>query len=154
MNPIIREQLLKTKAVSFYTEDNKQILKAELQNQTKLIVKQKNFSDPTEDLMLFTFKDYLIHPFEGFDFHEKFNKGRCIPLSVMQGRIIRTVGKMYYIKVKGFYMETNKCFHCLKQGNYKSVCSDCFKQLNVLDIEDITWEGYVPIKSIEEMVNI
>lgn len=149
MNEYIKGQLRKTKAVSFYDKEGKQVFPQDLNDQTVLIVKQKNFNSNTEDLLLFTFEDYLIKPFEGFDFHIKFNKGINIPLKVMQGRIIRTVGKMYYIKVRGFYFKSDTCVHCLKKEDSNPICNDCFKKFNVNDIEDITWEGYVPIKSIK-----
>lgn len=154
MNDILRQQLLKTKNVAFYNESGKQIIKEELNDQTTLIVKQKDFSSKTEDLLLFTFEDYLVHPFSGFDFHQKFNNGINIPLTVMQGRVLRTVGKMYYIDVRGFYMNTKRCVHCLKEEDCNPICKDCFKAFNVNDIEEVTWKGYVPIKSIKEMVNI
>ena len=88
MNEFIKEQLKKTKAVSFYDKDDNQISKDELDDQTVLIIKQKDFNNNQEDLLLFTFEDYLIKPFSDFDFHEKFNGGINIPLKVMQGRII------------------------------------------------------------------
>lgn len=138
MNDLIKEQLLKTRAVSFYDKENKQVRINDINEDSVLIVKQKNFSIKNEDLVLFTFEDYLIKPFSGFDFHEKFNKGINIPLKVMQGRIIRTVGKMYYIKVRGFYFQSKECVHCLKKEDSNPVCNMCFKQLNVNDIEDIT----------------
>ncbi|WP_300924666.1 hypothetical protein [uncultured Clostridium sp.] len=147
MNEYIEEQLKKTKTVSFYNKDGKQITLDNLKDKTYLIIKQKDFSNKQEDLLLFTFEDYLIKPFNGFDFHEKFNRGINIPLKVMQGRILRTVGKMYYIKVKGFYFKNDTCIHCLKKEESNPVCLDCFKALNVNDIEDIEWEGYVPQKS-------
>lgn len=47
----------------------------------------------------FIFEDYIIKPFEGFDFHKKFNKNIPPPAKIMQGQIIRETEKMYYIKV-------------------------------------------------------
>ena len=154
MNELIEEQLKKTKAVSFYNKENKQVSINEIRDETVLLIREKNYSDPKEDLVLFTFKDYLIKPFENFDFHEKFNKGKIIPLKIMQGRIIRTVGKMYYIKVRGYYIKTDYCLHCLKKNIIGPTCSDCFKVLNVNDVEEIEWEGFVLISSIEEIVRL
>ena len=54
---------------------------------------------------------------------------------------------MYFIKVRGFYFKSKQCVHCLKEEDSNPVCKDCFKTLNVNDIEDIEWTGYVPIKS-------
>ena len=154
MNEYIKEQLKKTKAASFYDKNGKQISLNNLNDQTVLIIKQKDYDSKKEDLMLFTFEDYLVKPFENFDFHIKFNKGINIPLTVMQGRIIRTVGKMYYVKLRGFYFKSDHCIHCLKEEDSNPICLDCFKNINVNDIEDVTWEGYVPIKSIKEMIEL
>lgn len=154
MNEYIKEQLKKTKAVSFYDKNEKQISINNLNDQTVLIVKEKNFENKSEDLMLFTFEDYLVKPFDNFDFHIKFNKGINIPLNVMQGRIIRTIGKMYYLNLRGFYFKSDRCVHCLKEIPSDPICSDCFKTINVNDIEEVTWEGYVPIKSIKEIIEL
>lgn len=149
MNEYIEEQLKKARAVSFYDKDGNQISLDNLSDQTYLIVKQKDFSKKQDEVLLFTFEDYLIKPFSGFDFHEKFNRGINIPLKVMQGKIIRTVGKMFYIKAKGFYFKSNYCVHCLREEPGNPLCNECFKTLNVNDIEDIEWEGYVPQKSVK-----
>lgn len=154
MNELIKEQLLKTKCVSFYDKEGQQVPFNEIDKQDTLIVKPKKPRASSDSLLLFTFEDYLIKPFSGFDFHERFNKGINIPLKVMQGKIIRTIGKMYYIKVKGFYFKTNQCVHCLKNEESNPVCKDCFRKLNVNDIEEITWEGYVPQKGCKEVIEI
>lgn len=138
MNNFIKEQLRKTKAASFYTKEGKQISINNLDDQTVLIIKHKDFENKSEDLMLFTFEDYLVSPFDGFDFHTKFNKGINIPLTVMQGRIVRTVGKMYYLKLRGFYFKSDRCVHCLKDEPSNPVCKDCFTSINVNDIEEVT----------------
>ena len=154
MNEYIREKLKKTKNVYFYDENNNQISINELDDQLHLIIKQKDFSVNKDNLKLFTFEDYLINPYEGFDFHIRFNNGINIPLKVMQGYIIKEVGKMYYIKVKGFYFKSNQCIHCLKEELSNPICINCFTKFNVNDIEDITWEGYVPKKGIKEIVDL
>lgn len=150
MNSFLEEQLKKTKQVTFYNEDNIPISKDELKDQNILIIKSKDFK-PKE--YLFTFESYLVNPFEGFDFHIKFNKGNNIPLKVMQGTILKTVGKMYYIKVRGYYYQTDRCNHCFKSIKCNSICIDCLKKFNINDVEDIIWEGFIPIKSckIEEI---
>ncbi len=145
MNNFLNNQLQKTTQVSFYKKDGTLLSKSELKDQDILIIKAKDYK---ENIKLFTFQTYLINPFEGFDFHVKFNKGKNIPLKVMQGQILKTVGKMYYIKVKGYYYQTDRCNHCFKSINCNSICSDCLKKFNVNDVEEITWEGFVPIKSV------
>ena len=144
MNNFLYNQLQKTTQVSFYKKDGTVLSKSDLKDQDVLIIKAKDYK---ENIKVFTFQSYLINPFEGFDFHIKFNKGKNIPLKVMQGTILRTVGKMYYIKVKGYYYKTDRCNHCFKSINCNSICPDCLKKFNVNDVEEITWEGFVPIKS-------
>lgn len=104
-----------------------------------------------KDTYIFTFADYLVKPFSTFDFHEKFNQGRIIPLKVMQGKIERVVGKMYYIKVQGCAIHTNKCSHCLIAGDFgNSICNNCRQAMGIDNITQIKWEGFIPIKSIEK----
>lgn len=149
MDKYLKEQLLKVKNVSFYNKD-KLLDINDLDKYNEFIIKSKDFTN-TDNNLLFTFENYLIHPFEGFDFHIKFNKGINIPFNIMQGKIIKTVGKMYYLKLKGFFVKTDICVHCLKKEDSNPLCKTCFKKFNVNDIEDVTWEGYVPIKGIKEI---
>lgn len=144
MNKFIQEELSKTRNVSFTDERGNEI--ENLDDVQEIYIRPKNGSYNEE--YIFTFADYLIQPFSGFDFNVKFNKGKNIPLKVMKGKIIRTVGKMYYIKVSGYYQKTNKCNHCLKEQVCDSICKECYEKLHICEIENVTWEGFVPIKSI------
>ena len=45
----------------------------------------------------FIFEKYIVKPFEGFDFHDKFNNGIAPPDIVMGGTVERETEKMYYI---------------------------------------------------------
>lgn len=49
----------------------------------------------------FIFEKYIVKPFVGFDFHDKFNRGVPPPNMVMKGYIIKETDKMYYIDVIG-----------------------------------------------------
>lgn len=42
------------------------------------------------------FENYIVFPFEGFDFHDKFNNGVPPYSKVMYGKILRETDKMYY----------------------------------------------------------
>ncbi len=46
------------------------------------------------------FEDYIIKPFPGFDFHEKFNKGKKPPFKQMTGFIVKETERMYYLHLK------------------------------------------------------
>lgn len=48
----------------------------------------------------FMFEDYMIKPFKGFDFHDKFNKGIAPPEKTMYGSIVKETEKMYYLKLE------------------------------------------------------
>lgn len=49
---------------------------------------------------VFIFEDYIIKPFEGFDFHKKFNKDIPPPEKQMVGVILRETEKMIFIQVR------------------------------------------------------
>ena len=51
----------------------------------------------------FIFEDYIIRPFEGFDFHDKFNNGIAPPEKVMVGKIIKETEKMYFIEAESLF---------------------------------------------------
>ena len=44
------------------------------------------------------FENYFIYPFEGFDFHDKYNKGIPPYSKEMVGKILKETEKMYYFK--------------------------------------------------------
>lgn len=147
MNKIIEQELKGLRNVEFLDEEMNAV--SDIQNNSTFYIRAK--SGAIEEKYIFTFADYLVKPFSTFDFHEKFNQGRIIPLKVMQGKIDRVVGKMYYIKAQGYAIQTSKCSHCLNLGNFgDSICDSCKKALNVEYISQVKWEGFVPIKSIEK----
>ena len=53
--------------------------------------------DPNEIKVVFA--DYMINPFPGFDFNEKFNKGINPPERTMYGKIIKETEKMYMLEL-------------------------------------------------------
>lgn len=46
-----------------------------------------------------TFSEYIVHPFEGFDLHDKWNNGIAPIQSTMYGDVIEETEKMYHLKV-------------------------------------------------------
>lgn len=46
------------------------------------------------------FEDYIIHPYPGFDFHEKFNKGIAPSNRMMSGIVLKETEKMLYMSLQ------------------------------------------------------
>jgi hypothetical protein len=53
----------------------------------------------------FSFEKYIVQPYEGFDFHDKFNKGVAPPEQVMMGCVVKETEKMYYLKLHSSYSD-------------------------------------------------
>ena len=84
---IIQNQLNKLKnEILFSEEDN------------KIIFYQRN-SNIKIDQIKVTFEDYIIKPFEGFDFHQKFNNNQPPTDKIMYGNIIKETEKMFYFDI-------------------------------------------------------
>ncbi len=56
--------------------------------------------DSSKEEKTFVFENYIVKPFEGFDFHDKFNKGIAPFDKVMYGFIIRETEKMYLLRLR------------------------------------------------------
>ena len=71
--------------------------------------KNKDILDVKDEIIFFkkekednqiniVFENYFIHPFEGFDFHEKYNHNIPPYAKEMIGKIEKETEKMYYFK--------------------------------------------------------
>lgn len=69
--------------------------------------------------------DYIIHPYEGFDLHDKWNKGLVPSCSYMEVGISEIRGGMIKVFGIGYDPETNE------------------------ELVNEKWEGYLPRKSID-----
>lgn len=101
MLDIMREQLTMLNNLK-HSVDGKE--SEETPEDFKEIVWYKNSTDSIMDpselpgaKKLFLFESYFVKPFEGFDFHEKFNRGVPPPEILMEGEIIKETEKMLYI---------------------------------------------------------
>lgn len=97
--------------------------------------------------LIFTFEDYIIKPFNGFDFHEKFNRGIAPPFKTMEGEVIKETEKMVYLSCKSHPTTSKFCNHCLKYGVANYLCDNCKKLYN--NIDTIMWAGWCPKKSVD-----
>lgn len=101
MNDCLREQLDKLKTLDFQVDGMS--MKEIPESFSEIVFKSKNGNDANiEKTYTFTFERYIVFPFKGFDFHDKFNKGIAPPDLVMNGTIVKQTEKMYYINAYTF----------------------------------------------------
>ena len=97
MNKVLLEQLNMLKTLEFQVDGESLKDFPESFSEVTFFKSDKNLSDCSEKI--FKFEDYIIKPYNGFDYHDKFNKGVPPPEKVMQGCIIKETEKMYYLRL-------------------------------------------------------
>lgn len=98
MNNILKDQLNLLKTLEFQVDGKPSKDFPESFSEVVFLRTTKQILDTS--LKTIKFESYIVTPYEGFDFHDKFNKGIAPPEQVMQGFIIKETEKMYYLKVK------------------------------------------------------
>lgn len=95
MNDIVKAQLEKLSDIP-HTVDG--VSRSDIPDKFDEIVFSKETFDNgnKDDTVRVEFENYIIFPFEGFDFHDKFNRGIPPYAKVMYGKILRETEKMYY----------------------------------------------------------
>lgn len=66
---------------------------------SEVVFFKKSQNEIDLDEKKFTFENYMIAPFPGFDFNKKFNNGIDPPEKVMYGKIIKETEKMYKVQL-------------------------------------------------------
>lgn len=79
---------IKAKGIEFEITSNN----SSLGGFEKIVFKQ-NTSTPKEVKVVFS--DYIIHPYDGFDLHEKWNNNIAPPFATMYGSIVQETNGMY-----------------------------------------------------------
>lgn len=97
MNKVILDQLDMLKTLEFQVDGKPSKDFPESFSEIVFSKSGKNLIDVTEKT--FSFEKYIVQPYEGFDFHDKFNKGVAPPEQVMQGYVVKETEKMYYLKL-------------------------------------------------------
>ena len=97
MNKTIFEQLDMLKTLEFQVDGNPSKDFPESFSEIVFFKSGKNLEDVSEKT--FSFESYIVKPYAGFDFHDKFNKGIAPPEQVMNGFIVKETEKMYYLKL-------------------------------------------------------
>ena len=154
MNSLIKEQLNKLK-IPTVTIDGKVYKVSEIPDDATVLVFTSKISEDgslkKNTLYHFVFEKYIVKTPPGFDLHNKWNNGIATPLTYMYGEVTDKLGKMYYLKCYGSDLKSTSCHHCLRMINWGILCDTCRRNYGIIndsDIKKITWQGWVPQKSI------
>ena len=124
-----------------------------------------------------TVKKYMTEPATStFDFQDKWNNGKPMPLCIMQGEVIKETRGMYYMNLQGKAEPTSKCLVCGKTltnpiSKLYGIGPECSEKVGLIRIEseeeakeklkhimkqidDISWTGWVIKSSIKEWEEI
>nr|DAF89271.1 MAG TPA: hypothetical protein [Siphoviridae sp. ct6GI21] len=124
-----------------------------------------------------TVKKYMTEPATStFDFQDKWNNGKPMPLCIMQGEVIKETRGMYYMNLQGKAEPTSKCLVCGKTltnpiSKLYGIGPECSEKVGLIRIEsedeakeklkhimeqidDITWTGWVIKSAIKEWEEI
>lgn len=120
-----------------------------------------------------TVKKYMTEPATAnFDFQDKWNNGKPMPLCIMQGEVIKETRGMYYMNLQGKAEPTSKCLVCGKTltnpiSKLYGIGPECSEKVGLIRIEseeeakeklkhimeqidDISWTGWVIKSAIKE----
>lgn len=123
-----------------------------------------------------TVKKYMTEPATAnFDFQDKWNDGKPMPLCIMQGEVIKETRGMYYMNLQGKAEPTSKCLVCGKNltnpiSKLYGIGPECSEKVGLIieseeeakeklkhimeQIDDISWSGWVIKSSIKEWEEI
>ena len=124
-----------------------------------------------------TVKKYMTEPSTpNFDFQDKWNNGKPMPLCIMQGDVIKATRGMYYMNLQGKSEPTSRCLVCGKTltnsiSKLYGIGPECSEKVGLIRIEseeeakeklkhimkqidDITWTGWVIKSAIKEWEEI
>lgn len=119
-----------------------------------------------------TVKKYMTEPATAnFDFQDKWNNGKPMPLCIMQGEVIKETRGMYYMTLQGKAEPTSKCLVCGKPltnpvSKLYGIGPECSEKVGIIRVEseeearekwnelvqqigNIKWTGWVIRSSIK-----
>ena len=120
-----------------------------------------------------TVKKYMTEPATAnFDFQDKWNDGKPMPLCIMQGEVIKETRGMYYMNLQGKAEPTSKCLVCGRVllnpvSKLYGIGPECSEKVGIIRVEseeearekwnelvqqigNIKWEGWVIKSAIKE----
>lgn len=124
-----------------------------------------------------TVKKYMTEPATvNFDFQDKWNNGKPMPLCIMQGEVMKETRGMYYMNLQGKAEPTSKCLVCGRVllnpiSKLYGIGPECSGKIGLIRIEseeearekwnelvqqigNIKWEGWVIKSAIKEWEEI
>ena len=124
-----------------------------------------------------TVKKYMTQPStSNFDFQDKWNNGKPMPLCIMRGEVIKETRGMYYMNLQGKAEPTSKCLCCGRAllnpiSKLYGIGPECSDKIGLIRIESeeeakeklkhimeqidgISWTGYVIKSAIKEWEEI
>ena len=124
-----------------------------------------------------TVKKYMTEPSTStFDFQDKWNNGKPMPLCIMQGEVIKETRGMYYMSLQGKAEPTSRCLVCGKTltnpiSKLYGIGPECSEKVGLIRIEseeeakeklkdimeqidNISWTGWVIKSAIKEWEEI
>lgn len=144
MDRILLEQLKRAKGIVVKDRDGNRLSNFEGHD---LLLIEKYVDDKNK---LYIDSEYEFE-FDSIVVKPKSSGLRVVPLATMKGTILDTNNEIIYIKVFGVNGDFNKCQHCLRFGNYSPLCESCANSLNV---EETSWEGWIPLTAIKRITKI
>ena len=120
-----------------------------------------------------TVKKYMTEPATAnFDFQDKWNDGKPMPLCIMRGEVMKETRGMYYMNLQGKAEPTSKCLVCGRVllnpiSKLYGIGPECIEKVGLIRIEseeeakeklkhimeqidDISWTGWVIKSAIKE----
>jgi hypothetical protein len=120
-----------------------------------------------------TVKKYMTEPATAnFDFQDKWNNGKPMPLCIMQGEVIKETRGMYYMDLQGKAEPISRCLVCGKPltnpvSKLYGIGPECSEKVGIIRVEseeearekwnelvqqigNIKWEGWVIKSAIKE----
>lgn len=120
-----------------------------------------------------TVKKYMTEPATAnFDFQDKWNNGKPMPLCIMQGEVIKETRGMYYMNLEGKAEPTSKCSCCGRAltnpvSKLYGIGPECSEKVGIIRVEseeearekwnelvqqigNIKWTGWVIKSAIKE----
>lgn len=120
-----------------------------------------------------TVKKYMTEPAtSNFDFQDKWNNGKPMPLCIMQGEVIKETRGMYYMELEGKAEPMTRCMRCGRillnpVSKLYGIGPECSEKVRLIRIEsekearekwnqiveeigNIKWTGWVIKSAIKE----
>lgn len=98
INPIVKEQLEMLTSLEYEVDGKK--VEGIPDRFEEIVFKSNNKNIQVTREKQVIFEKYIVEPFDGFDFHKKFNKNKIPPAIIMFGFILKETNKMYYFKLR------------------------------------------------------